>query len=695
MKRWSSSRLAWSLAVVAFISIIAGIVLEIRYAAISGDTGSLLTHTSLAPFITAGYVVVGSLVASRHPRNPIGWLFLAVGLLSSLTVLILGYNDYIPTIAADGVFPANELADWLGNWLWIPTVFLPTVFVFLLFPDGRLPSPRWRIVLWSAALGLTLTILAVALHPGPMSMWDMESNPYGISEAARTLDSVAQVANLFLLVGFVGSIAAFVIRYRRSKGIERAQMKWLLYALSLMLVVLVFEAVIWFSLADKTLATELGITLTNLSILGIVVAAGIAITRYRLYDIDLVINRTVVYGSLTVSVVAVYALVVGGLGALFQSQGNLVIAILATGLVAVLFQPLRDRLQRGVNRLFYGQRDEPLRALSKLGRRLEAAISPDVVLPTLVDTIPQTMRLPYVAIALRAGGENSVVAKSGVEVPDTLRLPLIYQGDEAGQLIAGPRAIGEPFSRADRRLLEGIAHQAGPAVHAVQLTAALQQSRFQLVTTREEERRRLRRDLHDGLGATLAALQLEVGALKRAIRGDPDKAEALADEFRADIRATIEDIRRLVYELRPPTLDQLGLVAAVRAQAIQSTRSGDSGRVGGEEPSLEVRIEAPEELPPLPAAVEVAAYRITQEALTNVVHHAQARHCLVRLEMADELRVEIVDDGVGVAYGRQGNGGLGLLSMRERAVELGGSCVVQPAPGGGTRVIASLPLVEA
>ncbi|MEI2610222.1 MAG: sensor histidine kinase [Candidatus Promineifilaceae bacterium] len=254
-------------------------------------------------------------------------------------------------------------------------------------------------------------------------------------------------------------------------------------------------------------------------------------------------------------------------------------------------------------------------------------------------------------------------------------------------MIAGSRGVDEPFSQTDRHLLEHIAHQAGPAVHTVQLTAALQHSRLQMVRAREEERRRLQRDLHDGLGATLAALNLEAGVLRRAIRSDPAEAEALVDELRVEIRAMIDDIRRLVYALRPPTLDQLGLVAAVRAHANQCGRPSENGYA-----QLQVEIEAPEELPPLPAAVEVAAYRIAQEALTNVVRHAQARHCLVRLELNGALNVEIRDDGVGLPAGGRQHGGLGLLSMRERAVELGGTCVIGPLPGGGTRILASLPL---
>jgi signal transduction histidine kinase len=366
----------------------------------------------------------------------------------------------------------------------------------------------------------------------------------------------------------------------------------------------------------------------------------------------------------------------------------------ATGVVALLFQPLRGRLQRGVNRLFYGQRDDPLGALAQLGQRLEGTIDPEVVLPTLVETVAQTLKLPYVAIGLRTGDGFRPAAQAGNPVPEPLRLPLIYQGETVGELVVGPRGANEAFSESDRRLLANIAHQAGPAVHAVQLTAALQHSRLQLVTAREEERRRLRRDLHDGLGASLAGLLLEAGALRRAIRTDPDEAEALVDEFRTDIRATIDEIRRLVYELRPPMLDQLGLVAAVRTQAAQCSRGNGPDGVAPAD-ALQVTVDAPEEFPPLPAAVEVAAYRIVQEALTNVVHHAQARHCHVRLELADALRLEVVDDGVGVPDGRSHAEGVGLLSMRERAVELGGTCLIEPAPGGGTRVLATLPLQEA
>ena len=262
---------------------------------------------------------------------------------------------------------------------------------------------------------------------------------------------------------------------------------------------------------------------------------------------------------------------------------------------------------------------------------------------------------------------------------EPLRLPLVYQAETVGQLLVAPRAPGESFTSAERRLLEEIAVQAGVAAHAVRLTADLQRSRERLVTTREEERRRLRRDLHDGLGPQLASLTLTLAAARELLRHDVNAADRLLQELAIHTQAAIADIRRVVYALRPPALDDLGLVLAVREQVAHYRQAG-----------LQITIDAPEQLPPLPAAVEVAAYRIIQEALTNVVRHAQAQTCAVRLMLGDALDVEICDDGVGLPPG--GRAGVGLTSMRERTAELGGTCQIESVPGGGTCIRAGLPL---
>ncbi len=432
------------------------------------------------------------------------------------------------------------------------------------------------------------------------------------------------------------------------------------------------------------------------------------VLRYRLWEIDLIINRSLVYGGLTALVIVLYAVVVGALGVFLGSQYGVAVAVATTILVAVLFQPLRAWLQRGVNRLMYGERDDPVAVLTRLGRRLEATIGPDAVLPTVAETVAQALRLPYVGIAVKEGDEFKLLAQypdKGVPWPSPsdeqqgqipvsnarpafpsstslVTFPLTSEGLVVGQLIVAPRAPGESFTAADRRLLASIAQRAGAAVQMVQLTADLQRSRERLVTAREEERRRLRRDLHDGLGPALASLALKTDAARNVLASDPTMAERLLGEIKTQTQSAIGDIRRLVYDLRPPALDQLGLASALREQAARLSVAG----------GLHVAVEAPDELQPLPAAVEVAAYRIATEALTNVIRHAQARRCTVWLCLDDALYVAVDDDGIGLAEGYRP--GVGLASMRERAEELGGACRIERRPEGGTRLIARLPLSD-
>ena len=347
----------------------------------------------------------------------------------------------------------------------------------------------------------------------------------------------------------------------------------------------------------------------------------------------------------------------------------------------------------------YGERDDPYAVISRLGRRLEATIAPEAVLPTVVETIAQALKLPYAAILLKEGEGFRTAAAYGSPTGEPEVLPLIYQREEIGRLVLSPRAPGEEFSSSDRTLLEDLARQAEVAVHAVRLTADLQRSRELLVATREEERRRLRRDLHDGLGPTLASLALKLDAARKLVRHKPGDAEDLLSRLKDQTQDTVGDVRRLVYGLRPPALDDLGLIAAVRQQAeshgfVVDGFSGDTEEVAaGEDGLVSFSIEASEDLAPLPAAVEVAAYRIAQEALTNVARHAHARACCVRISVdraGGVLELKVRDDGVGMPEGRRA--GVGMSSMRERAEELGGTCDVEPVPTGGTRVLARLPL---
>ena len=654
----------------------------------------------LAGVLSLAYPAVGALIASRLPTNPIGWIFCSMGLVYVLQRFTTAYADY--ALLETFALPWGEFAAWFSSWV----VFVnPTlaVFLMLLFPGGRLPSRRWRIVAWGAVSGAALTALGFAFMPSILPLHRYVDNPFGIVGVIGgqvTTYGLFGSSRLFgvalTVLSSLAALVSLILRLRRASGNERQQLKWFLFAavpLTLFLMLNGIDALVAnfttdFSFHPVYLVYELGLFApasyaSVLALLAVPIFTYIAIVRYNLYDINVVINRTLVYGALTVLVVGIYVVAVGSLGVLFQARGNLSISLLATGLVAVLFQPLRSRLQRDVNRLMYGERDDPYAVTSRLGRRLEAALAPESVLSTIAETVAQALKLPYAAILLKEGEGFRSAAAYGSPKGEPETLPLVYQREEIGRLVLSPRSPGETFSDADRRLLEDLARQAEVAVHAVRLTADLQRSRERLVATREEERRRLRRDLHDGLGAQLAGLNVQAGTLRRLIPQDPVAADELAVELRDELRAAISDIRRLVYDLRPPALDDLGLAEALRQLA---------ARYDSKDKPLRVQVETSENSPNLPAAVEVAVYRITQEALTNVARHAQAKTCVVQLDVIRDVMLEIVDDGVGIPAGR--SAGVGLSSMRERAAELGGSCVVEKASKRGTRVLVRLPLSE-
>src|SRR5215208_3810847 len=701
MSHRTAAWFAWSLWAVCVVLVTLALVLD------------FITDQSVMPFqageryspgfavltgvLSLAYPTVGALIASRLPANPIGWIFCSLGLLYGAERFTTAYADY--ALLQNFTLPWGEYAAWFSTWIGFASPTLG-VFLLLLFPGGRLPSRRWRIVAWVTALGAASAALGDAFMPGKLFTHYYVDNPegivgviggkvttYGFFGASRYLGRALLLTSIFV------ALLSLILRLKHARGNERQQLKWFFFAavpLTVFLSLLELMIVANFStdhcilLCRSPWLWEAFRAVRYVSVLALLIVpvfTYIAILRYHLYDIDVVINRTLVYGALSACVVGIYVLTIVALGALFQAQGNLGVSLVATGLVAVLFQPLRGRLQRGVNRLMYGERDDPYAVVSRLGRRLEATLAPDTVLPTVVETIAQALKLPYAAILLKEDEEFRTAAAYGSSRGEPETLPLEYQREEMGRLVLSPRAPGEGFSDADRSLLEDLARQAEVAVHAVRLTTDLQHSRERLVATREEERRRLRRDLHDGLGAQLAGLNVQAGALRRLIPRDTDAADALVVELRDELRTAIADIRHLVYDLRPPALDDLGLVEALRRLA---------ERYGSEGGQLRVSVEAPEDLPDLPAAVEVAVYRITQEALTNVARHARAQSCVVHLAVNEDVALEIVDDGVGIAEER--SAGVGLSSMHERASELGGSCVVQSVPKGGTQVLVRLPL---
>lgn len=688
MSEKTARRLSWSIAVIAVAVVMSGLVISIHAMIVSGR-GVTFSHQFFTPVLTMTYGVVGALVASRHPRNPIGWIFCAIGFLSALNMLAVGYALYSELVMP---IPGTGLARWLNRWVWIPNVILPLTFVLLMFPNGRLPSRRWLMVAWASALGIATFTVSVALHPVALPAMGIRlANPIGIAGSEAVFNALIDVAAPLLLVGIVGSIASIVVRFRGSADIERTQLRVLaLTVIAAVIAGVLLGLIPWLIQPDDPVAQELSIVMTDLVVIAIVVATGVAILRYRLWDIHIIINRTLVYGLLTALIVALYVVIVGVMGRLLQAGGSLPVSLLGTGIVAISFQPLRERLQRSVNRLMYGERDDPYAVLGRLSKRLEVVVASQSVLPTIVETVADALKLPYAAIALKDGEQVSIAAEylrplaaaprnaNEVEI-----LPLVYQLEVIGQLILAPRSPGESFSDADQRLLETIARQAGVATYNVRLTQDLQRSRERLVTTREEERRRLRRDLHDGLGPVLAAMSFKLDAIHNLADRDAAAVKRMAIELKTQMQESLVDIRRIAYGLRPPALDELGLVGALRAHITSHNQ------VQG----LQITLEAPENPPPLPAAVEVAAYRIALEAMNNVSRHAEAHHCYVRLSLPDDLCLEILDDGRGLPGAVRT--GVGLISMRERAEELGGRCTAEALPQGGTGIKARLPLASA
>ena len=592
-----------------------------------------------------------------------------VALLASLVLLsyaALGTSTTEPLQAQSVIW--NFSAEFMQA---IGTAGLP--ILFYVFPDGRF-VPRWTK--WLAFVW-SLAVLAWLLFPTlPLNMLD------------STVWRQTPIASGVVSILFYGMIPWLQIyRYWRvSDKEQRQQTRWVVVGFAS------FISAAWvYYLPSLFIASlnEPGVARLQLNIIGIPIGFAlmvllplslvVAILRNQLWQAERVLNRTLVYGTLTVLVVLLYVLIVGGLGTLLQLRGNFGFALLATGLIVVLFQPLHLWVEGTVNRLLFGQRDDPLGVLTQLTDILASAENPTTILPAYAQTIADALKLPFVTINRQ---DSRAVASAGTPNGQVESIPLYFHQRHVGQLVVSSRAGEGGFGRKDRQLLDQIANQTAAAVQAVRLTDALQRSRERLVTTREEERLRIQRDLHDGLGPMLASQKLKLEAVRVLLERDPESAETMLNEVIQQNGNTVAAVRRLVHALRPPSLDELGLVEMIRSEGEQLAQSW----------RLIVKV-APDPLPELPAAVQVAAYRIVMEALTNVARHAKATSCIVSLQCDEALRIVVRDNGIGLsAVSGQPSVGVGLSSMRERSAELGGSFQVNRNSDGGTTVTAVLPL---
>ncbi len=638
-------------------TVLLGVVLaEALTAAVAGALSGL-SAVRLAELLVPSNVVLGlclavagAPIAVHRPENKVGWLLLGGGITYASTGAGLPLLACVADAGAAGNPGWRLLATVVsGGWTWALTVFLP--LALLCFPDGRLPGPRWR---W--LVGLIAVSAPAVFAAGVMSGLSAEVGVPGYLIAPAAGESVAVAFGAVPIV-YLGAVAALVVRFRRGDERTRRQLLWVLLALLVVVVVFALDPL----LPDSVL---------SILVIGLIpLAIVVAILRHGLLDIRLVFSRSLLYVLLTGGAVGTYVAVVAGLGRVLTTVA-LGPSVVATLLVAVAFHPVRVWLQRRVDRVVYGTRGDPVRAIAEVGAHLGGAALDDVLA-----ALCRTLRLPFAAVV--SGG--AVVARHGERAEATAVVPLT---PDPGELVVGLRSGERRLAAADERVLTLLAAPIGVALRATALADELARSREQTISAREEERRRLRRDLHDGLGPVLTGVVLNAEAARRLIRTDPGRSAALLGDLRDQTTAALEDIRRLVYDLRPPALDSLGLVGALHEYAMVLSRRADGA-------PLRVTVEAPEALGDLPAAVEVAAYRIVTEALTNVTRHSSAASAVVTLGRdGADLHVAVHDDGLNAGHGWQP--GVGLTSIRERAAELGGRCTIELDRTGG-RIDVRLP----
>ncbi|MDX1993390.1 MAG: sensor histidine kinase [bacterium] len=630
------------------------------------DQYALVLILGLLPFALACAGVGGVIFwqSARAGAAPPFALFVAFTLiLTSLSVLSIPFNElYNRWLARRDLWSITGIGMHMLN-----QVFLTVVLTLL--PDGRL-APRWLVV----PLTLLIVLGVGGAYVLPLLQPVFAPEPQHIQLSA----GVWVIITLFIM-------GVQLIKYRREADPQRRrQIRWCGGGVALLVGGAALRILITLLLPRHPLLT-LGTTMIEtLLALALPISVGAAVLYERLWELPVVVSRAVVYALLSASVVSLYVLLVGGLGSLLQATGAPFLAALASGAVALLVLPLRDRLQRAVNRFLYGERDDPYTVLARLGRQLERAGDPQTLLQTMTDSVGRALKLPYVAIFLHEQAGSRIAAAYGGDTGTVVKLPLLYGDESLGELHVAPRGDDHELTRRDRELLGALVRQAGVAIQAAQLTHELRQSRERLVVAREEERRRLRRDLHDGIGPTLASLAQRIDTASYLAAEDSERTTALLQEVKGQVRMTIADLRRVVENLRPPVLDEFGLGAAVRNHLIPAQAHR----------GLTIQCIEGAPLTPLPAAIEVAAFRIVQEALSNVVRHAEAGRAAIRLllERPDLLVVEVEDDGRGLPAERRA--GVGLRSMRERAEELGGTLVIRPRASGGTVVRAELPFTQ-
>jgi len=623
---------------------IAGVALA---AAIPGYFATFVSGYLLVnAMIGVAFAVIGGYVAWARPRNPIGWLFILEGWCGGALAAISEPYGLLALRGHD--LPLAAWVAWAG-WSWSVAFLLGPTVVLTLWPSGRAPG-RLRLLVIAAATATGAETVLVALSPQAMGA---PVRALGQPLMWRPVQTIAPIALPFILSCVIVCLVVAVRRLWRAGSPEREQLGWYL-----VITVASFACTAWLSPVPDTVAQPL-----------LILTLGWALLWYGLVDLRLALRRTLVYGVLTACVAVIYAAVTGVLSA--HVPAGPLPALAAAAVVAVGLIPFRDMLQRGADRLVYGERRDPALAVARVGDGLRRVGD---LMAAVADAVAGALRSPYVAIEDTRG---QVLAACGEPTAGGARHsePLDHQGGPQGRLVIVPRTRGEPLDRADLRVVRALVPHVALAVRAAALTAELDRSRGQVIAASLAERERLRADLHDGMGPALSGLALGLEAAQSLLDTDPAATSQILSRTRAEADRAVTEIRQIIDDLRPDALDQAGLAGALHAYShLVSARGpltvdvtardfGDQGAA----PRIDPRIEA-------------AAYRITQEAITNVVRHSGASTCTVGLTFNDAVGIEIRDNGHGIP-GPQADG-VGLASIRQRAESCGGTLSIDTSAAG-------------
>jgi len=632
-------------------------------------------------------LLVGWAIVTRQPRNTIGWLLMLIPILGILGFVV---GDYATQALAThpGSLPFGRVAAWFDRWLIVAVlaIFIP---LFLLFPDGRLPSRRWRPVLWFTIAATVVTVVGFAVTPGRLTgaFSDLTSvtvtNPLGIDAFAGSIDVITQLAGIVIVISAFLAGAAIVVRFRGASGEVRQQIKWLAFVGAALMVEFVVGIVVTAIVGDRSSSSDtvgnILFAIWTLTLLGgIPVACAIAILKYRLYDLDVVVRKAVVFGLLAVFITAVYAAIVG---VLTTQVSSAIGSFAAAATLAVLFAPARDRARRLADRLVYGKRATPYEVLADFSSRVGEAYAADDVLDRMVGVLANGTGAEVATVWLNVSNDLRPAATfpEGATPAEGTSVPVVHHGEELGALSIRMPA-SDPVDPTKRKLVEDLAAQAGLVLRNVRLIEELRASRQRLVAAQDEERRKLERNLHDGAQQQLVALSVQLKLAEQLAGKDTEKERALLARLASQANGALADLRDLARGIYPPLLADKGLAAALESQARKAAvpTTVEADRIGR-----------------YPEEIESTIYFCTLEALNNVAKYAEAGRAIVRLSQPDgHVEFTVDDDGRGFDAAASSYG-TGLQGMADRLDAVGGELRVESRPGHGTSVTGRVPVGEA